>query len=99
MPTPYLNYFTLPAGGQGGERYYTFTQGPVQFFAIDSDPAEPDGTSSTSVQAQWLHSQLTALSRDHLVNIVKAYRLPIDVALSDADLVDAIVSAAKRVVG
>jgi hypothetical protein len=46
-----------------------------------------------------LHSQLTALSRDHLVNIVKAYRLPIDVALSDADLVDAIVSAAKRVVG
>lgn len=48
---------------------------------------------------QLLHRQLTALSRDHLVNIVKAYQLPIDVALSHADLVDAIVAAAKRVVG
>src|SRR3954454_847183 len=36
---PYLNYFSLP----GNERYYSFTQGPVQFFAIDSDENEPDG--------------------------------------------------------
>jgi tartrate-resistant acid phosphatase type 5 len=64
LPTPYLNYFTLP----GNERYYTFTQGPVQFFALDSgdgsggntDGFEPDGFSSTSVQAQWLKSQLAA---------------------------------------
>ena len=46
-----------------------------------------------------LHSQLTAMSRDHLVDIVKAYRLPVDLTLSDADLVDAIVSAVKQVVG
>ena len=29
----YLNYFTLP----GNERYYEFVQGPVHFFAINSD--------------------------------------------------------------
>ncbi|MFL5331350.1 MAG: Ig-like domain-containing protein [Gemmataceae bacterium] len=64
LPTPYLNYFTLP----GNERYYTFTRGPIQFFAIDSgdgtgtdsDSFDPDGYSSTSVQAQWLQSQLAA---------------------------------------
>jgi Fibronectin type III domain/Calcineurin-like phosphoesterase len=53
---PYLNYFTLPNNG----RYYTFTQGPVQLFALDSDPNEPDGNTSSSVQAQWLKSQLAA---------------------------------------
>ncbi|MFL5330838.1 MAG: metallophosphoesterase [Gemmataceae bacterium] len=64
LPTPYLNYFTLP----GNERYYTFTKGPVQFFCLDSgdgtgtntDNFDPDGASSNSVQAQWLHSQLSA---------------------------------------
>jgi len=54
---PYLNYFTgLPGNG----RHYTFTAGPVQFFALDSDGNEPDGTSSTSTQALWLQSQLAA---------------------------------------
>jgi hypothetical protein len=53
---PYLNYFTLP----GNERYYTFTVGPVQFFALDSDGNEPDGITSTSPQAQWLQAQLAA---------------------------------------
>jgi tartrate-resistant acid phosphatase type 5 len=53
---PYLDYFTLP----GNERYYTFTQGPVQFFAIDSDGNEPDGILSTSTQAKWLQAQLAA---------------------------------------
>lgn len=51
---PYLDYFTLP----GNERYYTFTQGPVQFFVVDSDDHEPDGIQKTSVQAQWLHNAL-----------------------------------------
>jgi tartrate-resistant acid phosphatase type 5 len=45
---PYLSYFTLPNNG----RYYTFTQGPVQLFALDSDPNEPDGNASSSAQAQ-----------------------------------------------
>jgi hypothetical protein len=53
---PYLNYFTLP----NNERYYDFVKGPVHFFAIDSDPNEPDGRTSSSVQAQWLQTQLSA---------------------------------------
>ncbi|HEV8548389.1 MAG TPA: metallophosphoesterase [Polyangiaceae bacterium] len=46
----YFDYFTLP----GNERYYSFRRGPVEFFAIDSDPHEPDGMSATSKQASWL---------------------------------------------
>ncbi|MBK7191547.1 MAG: metallophosphoesterase [Myxococcales bacterium] len=57
--TPYLNYFTLPTNG-AGERYYQVVQGPVHFFVLDSDPAEPHGTSSTSIQAQWLRAALAA---------------------------------------
>jgi len=53
---PYLNYFTLP----NNERYYDFIKGPVHFFAIDSDPHEPDGTSSSSTQANWLKNKLSS---------------------------------------
>src|SRR5438445_1285003 len=54
---PYVNYFTLP----GNERYYDFTWGGlVHLFALDSDPREPSGTSSTSVQAAWLQSKLAS---------------------------------------
>jgi 3',5'-cyclic AMP phosphodiesterase CpdA len=53
---PYVQYFTLP----GNERYYTFTRWPVQFFALDSDAHEPDGTTSDSPQGQWLRRQLQA---------------------------------------
>jgi len=56
--TPYLNYFTLP----GNERYYDFTWGPVHLFAVDSDPHEPDGNTSTSTQGAWLQSGLAASS-------------------------------------
>lgn len=52
----YLPYFDLPGNG----RYYTFTQGSVQFFAIDSDLREPDGIGDNSVQAQWLRDELVA---------------------------------------
>jgi hypothetical protein len=52
---PYLDYFTLP----GNERYYTFQSGPVQFFCVDSDTREPDGTSPDSPQGRWLQQQLT----------------------------------------
>lgn len=52
---PYLDYFTLP----GNERYYTFTQGPIAFFAVDSDTAEPDGVGQSSVQALWLQNALS----------------------------------------
>ncbi len=53
---PYLDYFTLP----GNERYYDFVSGPIHFFALDSDEAEPDGRSSDSVQADWLRQKLAA---------------------------------------
>lgn len=55
---PYMQYFTLP----GNERYYTFTRGPVQFFALDSDPHEPDGMTSDSSQGQWLQHHLQGSS-------------------------------------
>lgn len=51
---PYLDYFTL----SGNERYYEFASGAVHLFMIDSDPHEPDGTGSTSVQGNWLKSAL-----------------------------------------
>ena len=51
---PYLDYFELP----GNERYYDFVWGPVHFFALDSDPSEPDGTDVDSTQARWLRAGL-----------------------------------------
>lgn len=59
----YLSYFDLP----GNERYYDFVQGPVHFFVLDSDTNEPDGTSATSVQAQWLQGKLAAATEPHKV--------------------------------
>jgi tartrate-resistant acid phosphatase type 5 len=53
---PYFDFFTLP----GNERYYEFVRGPVHFFVVDSDPHEPDGTSPTSAQGQWLYQRLAA---------------------------------------
>lgn len=58
---PYRAYFTLP----GNERYYEFVEPPVHFFAIDSDPNEPDGISSGSVQAQWLQARLAAATQPY----------------------------------
>lgn len=66
--TAYLNYFTLPGAGipttgtSGNERYYDFTAGPVQFFAINSNFQEPSGITSNSAQAAWLQTQLTQSS-------------------------------------
>lgn len=51
---PYLSLFNLP----GNERYYEFTRGPVQFFALDSDCHEPDGITPDSKQAEWLREGL-----------------------------------------
>ncbi len=51
---PYLDYFILP----GNERYYTFSRGPVDFFALDSDPNEPDGTGPDSKQAAWFAAEV-----------------------------------------
>ena len=53
---PYLDYFALP----GNERYYDFRAGPLHFFALDNNYAEPDGFRRTSIQAEWLQTQLAA---------------------------------------
>ncbi len=50
----YLDYFTLP----GNERYYDFVKDSIHFFALDSDPNEPDGVDSSSTQGQWLKNSL-----------------------------------------
>lgn len=61
----YLSYFSLPGDSisstntSGKEHYYDFVMGPVHFFAINSNIQESDGIDSNSVQAQWLHNQLT----------------------------------------
>ena len=54
----YLDYFDLP----GNERYYTFRQGPVEVFVLNSNVEEPDGNSKTSKQATWLQGVMTASS-------------------------------------
>ncbi len=63
-PKTYLKYFKLPGDGfrntSGNERYYDFVEGPVHFFVLNSNPEEPDGTSSSSRQAVWLKKQLAA---------------------------------------
>jgi len=53
---PYRAFFSLP----NNERYYAFTVGPVAFFAVSSDGAEPDGITAASTQGQWLQAQLAA---------------------------------------
>jgi hypothetical protein len=66
----YLDYFTLP----GNERYYDVVLGPLHCFILNSFPAEPDGTSSTSVQAQWLQSHLASSTSPF--NIVITHQAP-----------------------
>src|SRR5688572_3029300 len=55
-PQAYLDYFTLP----GNERYYTFSRGFVDFFALDSQEWEPDGNTADSKQARWLRERMAA---------------------------------------
>ncbi|NOX64060.1 MAG: alkaline phosphatase [Chloroflexi bacterium] len=60
----YLSYFNLPGADfssrSNNKRYYDFVWGPVHFFALNSNPMEPDGASANSAQAQWLKTQLMA---------------------------------------
>lgn len=67
---PYVDYFALP----GNERYYEFRRGPVHFFALDSDPHEPDGTAPDSAQAAWLEQAL--MSSDAPFKLVYFHHAP-----------------------
>jgi hypothetical protein len=73
----YTSYFTLP----GNERYYDVRRGPVHIFILNSDPNEPDGTSSTSVQAMWLSNRLAA--SDAPWKMVVTHHAPYSSAASD----------------
>ena len=73
----YTSYFTLP----GNERYYDVRRGVVHIFMLNSDPHEPDGTSSTSVQAMWLSNRLA--SSDAPWKIVVTHHAPYSSAGSD----------------
>ncbi len=55
-PSAYLDYFNLP----GNERYYDYIKGDLHFFVLSSDTRDPDGTSSISIQANWLRTKLQA---------------------------------------
>lgn len=63
-PATYLSYFSPPranlASTSGNTRYYDFVRGPIHFFVLNSNPQEPDGIDSTSIQARWLHRRLSA---------------------------------------
>ncbi len=67
---PYFDYFTLP----GNERYYDFVLDNVHFFALDSDPQEPDGIASDSVQALWLRDGLA--NSQEMFNVVYFHHAP-----------------------
>jgi tartrate-resistant acid phosphatase type 5 len=71
----YLAYFTLPDDGPGGERYYQFRHGPVQFFAIDSPwGCDPDGIEQDSAQAQWVRAE--AAASDALFKVAVLHHAP-----------------------
>ena len=66
----YSAYFSLPGTGistsatSNPPYWYDFVQGPVHFFALDSNPASVGGSDarrfSTGAQGQWLKAQLAA---------------------------------------
>jgi hypothetical protein len=68
--TPYTDYFTLP----GNERYYEFRHEDIHFFCVDSDTHEPDGTSPSSIQGQWLETAMRG--SDAPVKIVYMHHPP-----------------------
>lgn len=53
---PYMNYFTLP----GNERTYDVDMGLMHLFVVNSNAGEPQGITSSSVQATWLRNGLAA---------------------------------------
>ncbi len=60
--TAHYNYFALP----NSERYYDVVIGNVHHFIINSYTAgEPDGTSSASVQANWIKAKMLDCLANH----------------------------------
>ena len=53
---------------------YDFVVDNVHFFALDSDPNEPDGVTSDSTQALWLRDSLAA--SQETFNVVLVHHAP-----------------------
>lgn len=65
---PYTDFFNLSAtSATGDERYYDFARGNVHFFALDSDPHEPDGMTASSVQGLWLQRAMATATEPYKV--------------------------------
>jgi hypothetical protein len=47
---------TVGAGANENRFFPSLVRGDVQLFALDSDPAEPDGYTADSKQARWLQA-------------------------------------------
>jgi len=69
--TPYLNYFTLP----GNERYYDTIIGNIHFLVISSDPREPDGIDSNSIQGSMVEESTRSVFRKVEYNIFSSSTL------------------------
>lgn len=51
---PYQTYFK----SLNNQRYYDFQKNDIHFFALDSDPREPDGNTINSKQYQWFKEKI-----------------------------------------
>lgn len=69
-PFPYLDIFSLPAGGEAGgvpsgtEYYYSFDYGNIHFVCLDSEESD---RSPSGAMAQWLQEDLAANTKDWLI--------------------------------
>lgn len=68
MSGPYFDFFPER------EPYYTFQQGPVRFFMLDSYDEQPAGNTALSTQAMWLRNQLA--QSDATWNLVYLHHSP-----------------------
>jgi len=68
----HYNYFVLP----NNERYYDKVIGNVHLFMINSCGQEPNGTSSTSIQANWIKARMIDCVTNHNHWRVAAFHHP-----------------------
>ncbi len=70
--TAHYNYFVLP----NNERYYDKIIGEVHLFMLNSNTQEQDGTSSTSLQADWIKTKMEDCVQNHQHWRVVAFHHP-----------------------
>ena len=88
-----------PVAAKAGETASSISSRPTPHRASGSTPrAILDPFTAYAEGEELLRGQLRALSRDHVVSIIKAYELPVDTSksTSHAALVDGVVAAVAR---